>query len=664
MVMPSLLLQRPTIKTKAKDHARCLERRMNKWIEGDFNALVIEGRTIQKAFQSKNKKKVENVSKTFCNFMLKGKVKNALRLLETCPTSGVVPLNDEVISTLTEKHPEQKEASDDILIEGDPPFIDPVLYDNINESTILKAAIKTKGCAGPSGVDADGWRRILVSRNFGDDGKDLRDALASFARKLCTENMVTKAVLLSPYTASRLIPLDKSPGIRPIGVGEVIRRIVGKAILSVIKPMVVDNAGFQQLCAGQESGTEASIHSLREILDEDDTDGVLFLDASNAFNSINRKAMINNLQHTCPTIANCIRNTYSFPSRLFVQGGVEIESSEGTTQGDPLAMPSYALAILPLLQSLDTKLRRMAFADDFRGSGKLEEIRQWWGYIGSNGPKYGYYPNATKSWLVVKPEFLEEAERLFAGTGINISSEGRPYLGSFINVNDGKSQDDFVENKVKKWIKKIEKLSEIALFQPQAAYLAFTTGLRHKYTYISRTTPNIKEHLIKLDHVINTKFLKAIVINTKFLKAITEQQDLSVNERKLLSLPVSLGGLGIPIFNDLCDVEYVNSTKFSRPLTDAILTCENIVFEDISISNRRVRAEIKRERGERNKTVLQNLQSEMHVEKLRANEISQLKISSSWLTSLPIKEEGFSLSKREFFDALALRYRWNVKHLP
>ena len=216
-------------------------------------------------------------------------------------------------------------------------------------------------------------------------------------------------------------------------------------------------------------------------------------------------------------------------------------------------MPSYALAILPLLQSSDTKLRRMAFADDFRGSSKLEEIRQWWGYIGSNGPKYGYYPNATKSWLVVKPEFLKEAERLFAGTGINISSEGRPYLGSFINVNDGKSQDDFVENKVKKWIKEIEKLSEIALFQPQAAYLAFTTGLRHKYTYISRTSPNIKEHLIKLDHVINTKFLKAI----------TEQQDLSVNERKLLSLPVSLGGLGIPIFNDLCDVESMSTPQSS-----------------------------------------------------------------------------------------------------
>ena len=93
------------------------------------------------------------------------------------------------------------------------------------------------------------------------------------------------------------------------------------------------------------------------------------------------------------------------------------------------------------------------------------------------------------------------------------------------------------------------------------------------------------------------------------------------------------------------------------------LIWKSMGLRDISISNRRVRAGIKKERGERNKTVLQNLQSEMNVEKLRANEISQLKISSSWLTSLPIKEEGFSLSKREFFDVLALRYRWNIKHL-
>ena len=49
---------------------------------------------------------------------------------------------------------------------------------------------------------------------------------------------------------------------------------------------------------------------------------------------------------------------------------------------------------------------------------------------------------------------------------------------------------------------------------------------------------------------------------------------------------------------------------------------------------------------------------------LRANDLAQLKGASAWLTSLPLKSEGYVLNKREFFDALALRYRWNLKYLP
>ena len=45
--------------------------------------------------------------------------------------------------------------------------------------------------------------------------------------------------------------------------------------------------------------------------------------------------MLNNIRYICPPLATYIRNCYIAPSRLFVTGGKEIKSSEGTTQGDP-----------------------------------------------------------------------------------------------------------------------------------------------------------------------------------------------------------------------------------------------------------------------------------------------------------------------------------------
>ena len=74
--------------------------------------------------------------------------------------------------------------------------------------------------SGPSGLDANGWRRILVSTNFGKVGKDLRCALSGFVSTVQIEVKVENGCSytnLEAYTAYRLIPLDKNPGVRPIG---------------------------------------------------------------------------------------------------------------------------------------------------------------------------------------------------------------------------------------------------------------------------------------------------------------------------------------------------------------------------------------------------------------------------------------------------------------
>ena len=55
---------------------------------------------------------------------------------------------------------------------------------------------------------------------------------------------------LETFVSSRLVPLDKNPGLRPIGVGEVFRKIAGKVVMSIVKDDVIKAVGNLQLCSG------------------------------------------------------------------------------------------------------------------------------------------------------------------------------------------------------------------------------------------------------------------------------------------------------------------------------------------------------------------------------------------------------------------------------
>ena len=107
----------------------------------------------------------------------------------------------------------------------------------------------------------------------------------------------------------------------------------------------MDAASPLQVCAGQESGCEAAIHAMHQIYADVESEGTLLVDATNAFNSINRQAACTaQHQYHLPPLAQVLSNTYQSPVRCVIQGGGEILSSEGTTQGDPLSpwrcMPS------------------------------------------------------------------------------------------------------------------------------------------------------------------------------------------------------------------------------------------------------------------------------------------------------------------------------------
>ena len=110
---------------------------------------------------------------------------------------------------------------------------------------------------------------------------------------------------------SQLITLNKNPGVRAIGVGEVLRRIAGEKLWCTSRKKDVKDAAVSlQVCAGQEAGSEAAIHAIYEVYQQDETEAVLLVDAGNAFNSINRKAILHNISITCPLIITFIANSY------------------------------------------------------------------------------------------------------------------------------------------------------------------------------------------------------------------------------------------------------------------------------------------------------------------------------------------------------------------
>jgi hypothetical protein len=88
------------------------------------------------------------------------------------------------------------------------------------------------------------------------------------------------------------------------------------------------------------------------IFAEDDTEAMILVDATNAFNRLNRQVTLVNCEAICPALSPILINTYRSDSWLFVDGQCMF-SKEGTTQGDPLAMAMYAIGTQPLIRRLD-----------------------------------------------------------------------------------------------------------------------------------------------------------------------------------------------------------------------------------------------------------------------------------------------------------------------
>ena len=66
----------------------------------------------------------------------------------------------------------------------------------------------------------------------------------------------------------------------------------------------------------------------------------------------------------------------------------------------------------------ETNTEKSFYADDGAGTGKHKRVHDWWTSLLAQGPKYGYFLNASKTILLVKSEHHERALQIFAGFGV------------------------------------------------------------------------------------------------------------------------------------------------------------------------------------------------------------------------------------------------------
>ena len=233
----------------------------------------------------------------------------------------------------------------------------------------------------------------------------------------------------------------------------------------------------------------------------------------------------------------------------------------------------YTLAIVPLFRQLKSNALdtlQVWHADDAAAAGKLTSLRLVGqphtarSVITQLGASFGYIANASKTWLIVKESAVAQARDIFSNTLINITSEGRPYLGAAMGTQD--YVNEYVSRKVRKGNKELNMLSTIAATQPHVAFAAFIHGYVHKFCFICRVCPNIEHSLHSLEESICSRFIPAI----------TGRDPPNKFMRDILALPTRLGGMGLVNPVTLASTEYKSSRRVSDPLKNAILEQEGL----------------------------------------------------------------------------------------
>ena len=532
--------------------AQHIRRRARSWLDGNVDDLIDE---LLATAPGTHPQPRQSDDAAFASRVLRkvaeGHLSAAVRLLEPTTIAPATPATCAILEAL---HPPRP------LPTGVPIAHAP--YQARVED--IMAALKTfsPGTAG----GRDGLMALHLKHALSVGGSDLllENLLGVVNRALAGDLPPT----LRPYWASAPItPLLKpNGGIRPIAVGLTLRRLVSKVALAAVLPMVSEHLQPHQVGVGVRGGAEGLVHALnRLVADQQHSPDlvVVSLDFQNAFNTVDRNRMFEEVSRHCPSISHYVEMTYGCAARQYV-GPHVVESTTGVQQGDPLSPMLFALSIQPLISDIDRDCPDMHqgwYLDDGTFVGPLSVVQRAVQAVVDRAPAFGLSLNPQKCRLwspVYNPTHLHG----FPPGFIHEHRAGLTVLGAAITLSLEYAAS-VAQALVDAVAVSLQRLS--ILRHPQAELLLLRNCLGAcKVIFTARCTPPA---------AAATAFQAFDLLQTRVLQSIVTAGGSGFGplQQDLAALPIAKGGLGVTTATSLLPCAYLASVTQTAALQSTIL---------------------------------------------------------------------------------------------
>ena len=435
--------------------------------------------------------------------------------------------------------------------------------DDISEAEVLRAlrSFPSGSAPGPSCCRANHLKEAVLCPSPDRASHALR-ALSRVVNLLSAGGAPPEVV---PHLcgASLIACRKKGGGLRPIAVGEVLRRLTSKCLSRSIRNDAFRTLTPLQVGVGVKAGCEAIVHSVSQVLEDPSIPPVerwtLLIDFSNAFNSVNRCHMFKEIRDRIPAMAAWMESCYGAQPILHLGESI-IRSQSGVQQGDPLGPLGFALTLQPIIERIKEEVPGLKinawYLDDGTLCGSPNDLLEALKIIEQEGPTRGLHLNHSKSLLHIPEEADASPNPL--PSDIPITREGFNLLGSPIGP------PSFCEATVMKRVEKVKvalsNLGDLEDSQMETALLRSCLALP-KLSFSLRSCPpsHIKQATSAFDDAMRealSDIAGSPLPDWVWLKA---------------SLPSSRGGLNIRKASLHAPAAYVSSQVQCQSLITRIL---------------------------------------------------------------------------------------------